>query len=125
MNEDSRFATNSDRVKNRAQVDEAVGAWFATRNSDEALAIMRESGATVGPIFNIADAMNDSHFADREIIVDVEDDEFGTLPMHNIVPRLSGTPGVWRRAAPGLGEHTVEVLREAGLDDAAIKAVTQ
>jgi crotonobetainyl-CoA:carnitine CoA-transferase CaiB-like acyl-CoA transferase len=122
MNADPRFATNSDRVKNRALVDEAVGGWFAARNSAEALAIMRKSGATVGPIYNIADAMADPHFEAREIIVDVEDAEFGTLPMHDVVPHLSSTPGVWRRPAPGLGEHTRELLAEAGLDDAAISA---
>ncbi|WP_240230499.1 CaiB/BaiF CoA transferase family protein [Devosia lacusdianchii] len=120
MNSDPRFATNSDRVKHRSLVDEAVGAWFAARDSVEALAIMRESGATVGPIYNIADAMADRHFGEREIIVDVEDAEFGTLPMHDIVPHMSATPGVWRRAAPDIGEHTREVLAEAGLDDAAI-----
>ncbi|WP_417308564.1 CaiB/BaiF CoA transferase family protein [Devosia sp.] len=122
MNEDPRFATNSERVKNRGLVDEAVGAWFAVRDSAEALEVMRNSGATVGPIYNIADAMADPHFDAREIIVDVEDEGFGTLPMHNIVPRMSGTPGVWRRPAPGLGEHNEEVLRAAGLDDAEIAA---
>ncbi|WP_172125613.1 CoA transferase [Devosia sp. 919] len=122
MNEDPRFANNSERVKHRALVDEAVGAWFAQRPSEEALAVMRQSGATVGPIFNIADAMADPHFAKREIIVEVEDEQFGHLPMHDIVPRLSGTPGVWRRPAPGLGEHSTEILREAGLDEAAIAA---
>jgi len=113
---DPRFATNSDRVRNRALVDEAIGGWFASRNSIEALEIMRQSGATVGPVYNIADAMADSHFAEREIIVDVEDEGFGALPMHNITPRLSATPGVWRRPAPGLGEHTEAILREAGID---------
>ena len=123
MNEDPRFASNSDRVKNRALVDEAVGAWFSSRNSVEALDTMRKAGATVGPIYNIADAMADPHFDEREIIVDVDDDTFGTLPMHNIVPRMSATPGTWRRPAPRLGEHTEEVLRAAGLDDEAINAV--
>lgn len=122
MYDDPRFATNSDRVKNRALVDAAVGAWFASRESAEALDIMRKSGATVGPIYNIADAMADPHFDEREIIVDVEDETFGSLPMHNILPRLSQTPGVWRRPAPALGEHTEEVLRDAGLDAAAIAA---
>ncbi|MFD1252514.1 Succinyl-CoA:(R)-benzylsuccinate CoA-transferase subunit BbsF [Devosia equisanguinis] len=116
MNDDPRFATNSDRVKNRALVDEAIGGWFATRDSADALATMRAAGATVGPVYNIADAMEDAHFQEREIIVDAADDRFGTLPMHNIVPRLSATPGQWRLPAPELGEHTDTVLREAGLD---------
>ena len=124
MIEDPRFATNSDRVKNRAAVDEAIGAWFATRNSAEALETMRAAGATVGPVYNIADAMGDQHFNDREIIVDVADEQFGTLPMHNIVPRLSATPGVWRRPAPGLGEHTDEILREAGIDPGDVEGET-
>ena len=122
MNSDPRFATNSDRVKNRALVDAAVGGWFAERDSTESLAIMRKSGATVGPIYNIADAMADPHFDEREIIVDVDDADFGTLPMHNIVPRMSATPGTWRLPAPTIGQHTREVLTEAGLDAEAIAA---
>jgi crotonobetainyl-CoA:carnitine CoA-transferase CaiB-like acyl-CoA transferase len=84
---------------------------------------MRGAGATVGPIYSIADAAEDPHFSGREIIVDAEDREFGSLPMHNIVPRLSQTPGVWRRPAPALGEHTAEVLTEAGLDAAEIASL--
>ncbi|NGP19179.1 CaiB/BaiF CoA transferase family protein [Devosia aurantiaca] len=122
MNGDLRFATNSDRVKNRGLVDAAIGAWFATRSSEEALSTMRAAGATVGPVYNIADAMADEHFHEREIIVDAEDDGFGTLPMHDIVPRLSETPGIWRRQAPGLGEHTAEILREAGIDPRTLEA---
>jgi crotonobetainyl-CoA:carnitine CoA-transferase CaiB-like acyl-CoA transferase len=122
MNVDPRFATNSDRVRNRALVDEAVGAWFAERPSGEALAVMREAGATVGPVYDIADITADAHFREREIIVEAEDAQFGALAMHNIVPRLSGTPGVWRRPAPSQGEHGHEILAEAGLDAAAIAA---
>ena len=103
MNDDARFCTNSDRVKNRALVDAALSAWFATKTRDEALQAMRRAGATVGPVYDIADAMADVHFRDREIIVEVEDAELGHLPMHNIHPRISQTPVVWRRAAPLLG----------------------
>jgi crotonobetainyl-CoA:carnitine CoA-transferase CaiB-like acyl-CoA transferase len=120
MIEDARFRTNSDRVKNRHLVDEAVGAWFSKKTREDALAEMRAAGVTVGPVYNIDDVVADPHFLQREILVDVEDPELGSIPMHNIVPRLSATPGVWRRPAPALGEHTDEILTAAGLDAAAI-----
>ena len=116
---DPRFATNSARVAHRPLVDEAVGGWFASRSRDEALALMRAAGVTAGPVYDIADAVDDPHFRAR-VLVEVEDGELGSLPMHAIVPRLSATPGVWRRPAPGLGEHTDAVLADAGYDAAAI-----
>jgi crotonobetainyl-CoA:carnitine CoA-transferase CaiB-like acyl-CoA transferase len=116
MNDDPRFATNSDRVKHRELVDGAISAWFATRTRDAALKEMRAAEATVGPVYNIGDAMGDAHFREREIVVALEDDEFGDMPMHNVVPRLSGTPGGFRRPAPDLDEHGAEVLAELGFD---------
>ncbi|WP_426239129.1 CaiB/BaiF CoA transferase family protein [Pararhizobium sp. DWP1-1-3] len=123
MNEDPRFSTNSERLKHRDLVDEAIGAWFSARSHDEALAIMRDSGATVGPIYSIADAAVDAHFAKREVIVSLDDEDHGVLPMHNIVPRMSATPGGFRRPAPALGEHTAEVLVEAGVSPEAIASI--
>jgi crotonobetainyl-CoA:carnitine CoA-transferase CaiB-like acyl-CoA transferase len=120
MIEDARFRTNSDRVRNRALVDAAVGGWFALRTREEALAQMRAGGVTVGPVYNIDDAVEDAHFRERNILVEVEDPELGSIPMHNIVPRLSATPGVWRLPAPGLGQHTDLILSEAGYDAGAI-----
>jgi crotonobetainyl-CoA:carnitine CoA-transferase CaiB-like acyl-CoA transferase len=120
MIKDERFRTNAARIAHRALVDEAVGAWFAGKTRDEALAAMRAAQVTVGPVYTIADAVADEHFREREIIVEAHDAELGSVPMHNIVPRLSRTPGAWRRPAPRLGEHTDAVLAEAGLDAEAI-----
>ena len=120
MKDDPRFALNADRIKHRHLVDEIVGGWFAEKTQSEALAIMRENAVTVGPVYNIDDAVIDPHFIERNVIVDVEDDELGTVPVHNITPRLSATPGVWRRPAPELGEHTDAVLQAAGYDAEAI-----
>jgi len=125
MSADARFSSNSARVKHRALVDAAVGDWFAARTREEALQAMREAGVTVGPVYTIADAVADAHFRERRIVVDVEDADLDAVPMHNIVPRLSQSPGVWRRPAPHLGEHTDAVLAEAGLDVEAIARLRQ
>jgi crotonobetainyl-CoA:carnitine CoA-transferase CaiB-like acyl-CoA transferase len=76
---------------------------------------MRASGATVGPVYSAAEAADDPHFNARGVVVEVEDKTFGQLPMHNIIPRLSATPGVWRRPAPTLGQHSAEILGEYGI----------
>jgi crotonobetainyl-CoA:carnitine CoA-transferase CaiB-like acyl-CoA transferase len=115
MIDDTRFCTNAARVKHRIEVDEAVGAWFATRTRDEALTAMRAASVTAGPVYTIADAASDTHFRDRGIIVEVEDRDLGVLPMHNIVPRLSQTPGMWRRPAPDLGEPPTRCSARPGL----------
>jgi crotonobetainyl-CoA:carnitine CoA-transferase CaiB-like acyl-CoA transferase len=84
---------------------------------------MRDSGATVGPIYSIADAAVDAHFTEREVIVSLDDEDHGVLPMHNIVPRMSATPGGFRRPAPALGEHTTQVLEEAGVSPQAVARI--
>jgi crotonobetainyl-CoA:carnitine CoA-transferase CaiB-like acyl-CoA transferase len=124
MIEDPRFSTNSARIKHRELVDQQVSAWFAAKTREQALALMREASVTVAPVYTIADAIEDPHFRDRGIVVDVEDSELGQVPMHNVVPRLSKTPGAWRRPAPSPGEHTEAVLAEAGLDIETIRELT-
>lgn len=112
MKTDPRFSTNAARVRNRDLVDQAVGAWFAERDRDTALRVMREAGATVGPVYDIADIVADPHIRERGVVVEVEDADNGSLPMHAVLPRLSGTPGGLRRPAPRLGEHTEELKAE-------------
>ena len=123
MISDPRFATNTDRIANRELVDEAIGTWFASKTSDDALNLMRAAGATVGPVYSSADAANDPHFKDRGVIVNVDDPALGPIPMNSIVPRLSHTPGAFRLPAPELGADTVSILKEIGLDDVEIAII--
>jgi crotonobetainyl-CoA:carnitine CoA-transferase CaiB-like acyl-CoA transferase len=53
--------------------------------------------------------MEDPHYAARENIVWVNDPEIGRIPMQNVVPRLSDTPGRVHWTGPGLGQHNAEV----------------
>jgi crotonobetainyl-CoA:carnitine CoA-transferase CaiB-like acyl-CoA transferase len=49
----------------------------------------------------------------------------GSIPIHNVSPRLMGTPGQLRRAAPEMGQHNHEILRGMGLSDADIEALVR
>jgi len=109
---DPRFATNEGRVANRDELDAIIGAFIGARSTGENLALFEAAGVTAGPVCSMADLLGHPYTAGREVIVEVEDADMGSLPMHNVVPRLSGSPGGFRRPAPRLGEHTEEILAE-------------
>jgi crotonobetainyl-CoA:carnitine CoA-transferase CaiB-like acyl-CoA transferase len=69
----------------------------------------------------MTDIERDVHFHERKVIVEVPDREMGMMPMHNISPRLSRTPGVFRGPAPRLGEHSEEVLIELGFSRSEVE----
>lgn len=109
---DPRFATNDARVANRDELDRIIGEFIAARTQHENLSLFETAGVTVGPVCSAADLMDHPYAMGREVIVELEDSTMGSVPMHNILPRLSGTPGGFRRPAPALGEHTAEILAE-------------
>jgi formyl-CoA transferase len=87
----------------------------------ENLAFFDRHEVTVGPIYDIAQIIEDPHVKAREMVVEYPDEELGVIPMHGVVPPLSETPGVVRMPAPKLGEHNEEILTGLGLtkDDLA------
>jgi crotonobetainyl-CoA:carnitine CoA-transferase CaiB-like acyl-CoA transferase len=109
---DPRFADNVARVKHRDELDGIISAFIRARTQAENLALFEAAGVTVGPVCSVMDLFGHPFTVGREAIVEVEDAEMGSLPMHNVVPRLSGTPGGFRRPAPKIGEHTEEILAE-------------
>ena len=124
MLSDPRFATNAARVKHREEVDRAVGGWILGRDRAEVLQAFEAAGITAAPIFDAGDIARNPHFHERGIFVEVPDEDMGAIPIHAPIPRLSDTPATIHAPAPKLGEHTRDVLAEAGLSEAEIgKAV--
>jgi len=113
-NDDSRFNTGAARLEHRAEVDSMISDWVANRSLAEALSIFGKAGVTAGPVYDISQFIEDPHVKEREILVDLLDDEMGSVPVHNIFPRMSETPGSFRFAAPALGQHNEELLTAAG-----------
>jgi crotonobetainyl-CoA:carnitine CoA-transferase CaiB-like acyl-CoA transferase len=112
---DPRFVDNTARVANRNALDEIIGAFIAQRSQAENLALFEAAGVTVGPVCSVADLMEDPYVQGREAIVEVEDRDLGSVPMHNVIPRFSAMPEPLRRQAPQIGEHTDDLRRELGL----------
>lgn len=114
MIDDPRFRTNADRVAHRAEVDAAVGDWFARHDREAVLAAMDTAGVTAAPIYDSADIAQDEHFRDREVYVATPDADLGETIQHSPIPRLSATPGSLRHPAPGLGAQSDAILSDAG-----------
>lgn len=113
--DDPLFRTNTDRVRNNDAIDAIVAEFIGRHTQAAILRMCDEAGVTIGPVCDARDLENDRFIAEREVIVNLPDQDMGMLPMHNILPRLSGTPGHMRMPAPELGEHNAEVYAELGM----------
>jgi succinyl-CoA--D-citramalate CoA-transferase len=97
--DDPRYATHHARGENMADLDARISAWTRERTAEEVLRTMAEAGVPAGKVYTAADMMEDPHYAARANIVWVDAPEIGRIPMQNVVPRLSDTPGrPFRRA---------------------------
>ena len=104
----------------------AMGRWRSSsreRTLDENMAVFQAAEVTATPVYEIDQLVADEHIQERGVIVEAPDEEAGSVLMHNVIPRLSETPGKLRRPAPALGQHTREVLRGIGYSDARIAAL--
>lgn len=102
---DPRFSSNAARLENSDTLDQLIGSFVETRTLDENLAHFEDFGVAIGPIYNVSQLLEDPHVCARSSITEIEDSEIGSIPMHNVFPRFSGTPGTIRSLGPSLGEH--------------------
>ena len=119
----SRYRANAQRVQHAGELDAVIGAFVAGRTQAENVAYFEKAEVTVGPIYDVSQLLEDPHAIASELIVEVPGEDMGAMPMHNVVPRLLGTPGAIRHAAPRLGEHNAELLGVLGIARKDIEAL--
>jgi len=120
MIDDPRFRTNADRVRNIDECERPLAEFIKARTLAEGLAAFEAAEVTAAPVYDIGQFIADPHVQARAIVTELPDDQMGAVPMHAVVPRLSGTPGEIRTPAPALGEHNDEILGGIGLNGDAI-----
>jgi formyl-CoA transferase len=125
LRDDPALARNDGRAAQMERIDAAIAGWTSERSLPEVLGIMERAEVPAGRIYSAADIAADPHFAARGMIQEMIAGDGEPLKVPGIVPKLSATPGAIRRAAPKLGEHTEEVLKEFGYGEAAIRDLRQ
>jgi crotonobetainyl-CoA:carnitine CoA-transferase CaiB-like acyl-CoA transferase len=114
MVDDPRFASNRERVANNDAIDEAITAWSRTRPAEEVLRTFEGCEVPAIDVKTIDALVRDPHLWERGSLVEVSDDDFGTVVMQAPVPRLTKTPGRIRHSGRwAMGHDNDEVLGAA------------
>lgn len=109
--DDPRFVDNAARVLHATELNALVAEAIGRRTLSENREIIAQHHLTAVPVQTIADIESDPHWQERELTLDVTDDD-GPVRMHRVTPRLSETPGSIRWAGPALGVDNERVYGE-------------
>jgi len=117
------LANNAGRVARVDEIDGAIGAWTAEHGVAEVLETLGQARVPAGKVYTARDIAEDPHYRARDMILKQATRDGYDVEVPGIVPKLMGTPGGIRSAAPHLGEDTDAVLREVGLTEEQIAAL--
>jgi crotonobetainyl-CoA:carnitine CoA-transferase CaiB-like acyl-CoA transferase len=123
LEEDPRFASAEGRSQNFDAVYSFVADEMHKRTTEEWLAALEEADIPVQRMNSLEDILRDPHLAAIGYFTPVEHPSEGTLLSMKVPSEWSETQPEYRRHAPRFGEHTREVLKEAGYSDAQIDAL--
>jgi crotonobetainyl-CoA:carnitine CoA-transferase CaiB-like acyl-CoA transferase len=123
LNDDPRFASNHDRMQHLGELEDLLNGYLRHETSAVWLERMEKAGLPAGPVLDILEMQADPQALAREMITEVDHPTAGRVKTLGHPVKFSETPASLRRAAPVLGQHSREVLQEAGYDPAEIEAM--
>lgn len=121
--EDPRFAGRADRIAHRGGLDAILEKVFTTRSAPEWIEILERADVLCAPVNDYADFARDPQVQASGMLVEQDHPRAGRFKTIATPVKLSETPGRIRTGAPALGEHTREILAEAGLAATEIDAL--
>ena len=114
------FRTAEARAQNRKSLNAELNKGFATKKSAEWVDILNATGVPCGPIYRMDQVFADPQVKHLQAAAQIEHRRLGRIRLINQPVKLSRTPAKLAAATPERGEHTEEILREAGYSEAAI-----
>ncbi len=101
-------------MEKRDEIFNSFREIFKTKTRDEWFSILAKEDICVAPVYSLQEVFSDSHVLEREMVLETEHPRLGKIKQIGFPVKFSKTPCEFRRFAPLLGEHTVEILKQLG-----------
>lgn len=112
------YDTVDKQTERRLRLDAMLHAWVRARSAADALEEMARIEVVASRVFTMADIFDDPTYKEREDIIEMDDETFGTVKMQAVIPHLQNYPGQIWRTGPSLGEDNTFVYKEQmGMSD--------
>jgi crotonobetainyl-CoA:carnitine CoA-transferase CaiB-like acyl-CoA transferase len=120
-----RYATPANRALRLPEILSAIDEFLPQKTSQEWLTIFEAADVPCGPVYTFDEALRDPQLLQNQTFVEYDHPVAGRIRGVNVPGKFSATPPQIRHHAPGLGEHTVDILREFGISPSQITTLLE